>query len=266
MINIKNLIFIFALFAIIYSCSKKESTPSVTPPIVIKLSGCDSIKQGLLKTTSDSVRLVSCMTITSCDSVRFGILKPNTQDTLRLLTCIKISTDDSMRLGLLKIGQKYQGGIIAYFLVSGDPGFDANIKHGLIAATEDQSTGIRWYNGTNTTTGATKTAIGSGLSNTNTIITSQGEPKTSYAAGLARAYTGGGYTDWYLPSKDELNVLYLNRIAIGGFTVNKYWSSTEVLDNFSVYAWIQGFANGMNGLEGSGPKNFLYYVRAVRAF
>ena len=98
----KKLIFILFLFSILYSCSKKESTPPVTPPVVIKLSGCDSIKQGLLKTTSDTVRLVSCLTITGCDSVRFGILKPNTQDTLRLLSCIKITGCDSVRLGLVK--------------------------------------------------------------------------------------------------------------------------------------------------------------------
>ena len=98
----KKLIFIFSLFAIIYSCSKIESTTTVTPPVVIKLSGCDSIKQGLLKTTSDTIRLISCLTITNCDSVRLGILKPNTQDTLRLLSCIKITGCDSVRLGILK--------------------------------------------------------------------------------------------------------------------------------------------------------------------
>lgn len=69
---------------------------------MIKLSNCDSIKQGLLKTTSDSVRLVSCLSITGCDSVRLGILKPNSQDTLRLLSCIKITGCDSVRLGILK--------------------------------------------------------------------------------------------------------------------------------------------------------------------
>jgi uncharacterized protein (TIGR02145 family) len=94
----KRVFFIVSLFAIIYSCSKTDSTQ----PVVIKISGCDSIKQGLLKTTSDTVRLVSCVSITGCDSVRLGILKPNTQDTLRLLSCIKITGCDSVRLGLIK--------------------------------------------------------------------------------------------------------------------------------------------------------------------
>ena len=104
-------IFIFILFVIIYSCSKVESTPEVTPPVVTppvvtKLSGCDSIKQGLLKTTTDTIRLVSCLSITGCDSVRLGILKPNRQDTLRLLSCIKISGCDSLRLGILKANKQ----------------------------------------------------------------------------------------------------------------------------------------------------------------
>jgi hypothetical protein len=257
----KKSIYILSIFTLIYSCTKKESTPPVTPPVVIKLSGCDSIKQGLLKTTSDTVRLVSCVSITGCDSVRLGILKPNTQDTLRLLACIKISADDSMRLGLLKIGQKYQGGIIAYILVSGDPGYNANNKHGLIAANSDQSTGVVWHfylNNYNPSTYATGTAIGTGLANTNTIFYTYGT--LQYAAFLAKAYKGGEYTDWFLPSKDELNKLYINKLAIGGFDGYFYWSSSEVDDN---HAWSQSFVSG--GLLAN-TKASTSYVRAIRAF
>jgi hypothetical protein len=159
------------------------------------------------------------------------------------------------------IGQYFQGGIVAYILVSGDPGYDANTQHGLIAATSDQSTGFRWTIGVNTTTGATGTVIGTGLSNTNTIITSQGGTPTSYAAGLARAYTGGGYTDWYLPSKDELAKLYaMKQLGFGGFANNYYWSSSE-FDNAN--AWTQGFTNGTRLYN---VKYTTYYVRAIRAF
>jgi hypothetical protein len=158
------------------------------------------------------------------------------------------------------IGETYQGGKVAYVLQSGDPGYDATTPHGLIAATSDQSTGIRWYNGSYPTIGSTGTSIGTGLSNTNTIIASQGAIATSYAAGLARAYTGGGYNDWYLPSKDELNILYINKVAIGGFAGVRYWSSTEAGNNF---AWWQEFQYG--GYLNSNKSNS-YYVRAIRSF
>jgi hypothetical protein len=163
------------------------------------------------------------------------------------------------------VGSSYQGGIVAYVLASGDPGYDANTPHGLIVATSDQSTGIYWYNRpTYTITGATGTAIGTGLSNTNAIIASQGEIATSYAAGLARAYTGGGYTDWYLPSKDELNKLYINQTAIGGFTSTYYWSSSEVDQD---YAWSQLFSVFWNGYQNQNDKGVTnFYVRAIRSF
>ena len=68
------------------------------------------------------------------------------------------------------------------------------------------------------------------------------------------------YGDWYLPSKYELNLLYLQKVAVGGFASAFYWSSTE--DDNS-YAWVQTFVTG-NQINGS--KSTTYYVRAVRAF
>jgi hypothetical protein len=171
----------------------------------------------------------------------------------------------------LRVGDVYQGGKVAYILVNGDPGYDATTQHGLIAATSDQGRLITWdrltgsfplFQGTNR--GAIGTAIGTGFSNTNTIIVSQGTIATNYAAGLARAYIAGGYTDWYLPSKEELNKLYLNRFAIGGFMSNGlYWSSSENQNYPYHSAWLQDFGNG-------GPlssyKDFDVNVRAIRSF
>ena len=159
---------------------------------------------------------------------------------------------------ILTVGTSYGGGVIAYLLQSGDIGYDPSVQHGLIAATSDQSTGVRWYNGSNTITYATGTVIGTGLSNTMAIIANQGAG--SYAATVARSYTGGGFTDWYLPSKDELNELYINETAIGGFAGACYWSSSE---NSTYFALNQNFPSG---LQYTNYKNFPNSVRAVRAF
>ena len=151
----------------------------------------------------------------------------------------------------LRIGDSYQGGKIFYI--------DGTGLHGLIAATSDISTGAPWGDFGLTITGADGTAIGTG--NQNTIDIMAGCATPGIAARLCGDLVQGGYSDWYLPSKDELEKLYINRTAVGNFFNVQYWSSSE-RDSYDV--WMMDFSNG--------NKDYLdkYYnsfrVRAIRSF
>ena len=179
------------------------------------------------------------------------------------------AASNSVEPAITEVGNFYQGGVVFYIFVDGDKGYVTGETHGLIAAVADQSSSIRWWNGVFYTTGATETAVGKGSDNTDDIITTQGATATSYAAGLARAYNGGGYIDWFLPSKDELNQMYTNKATINttaaansgsSFSNGSYWSSTEPIFK---QAWYQGFSNGDQYKTWT---NNSFRVRAVRAF
>jgi hypothetical protein len=82
------------------------------------------------------------------------------------------------------------------------------------------------------------------------------------ALSVARDYRGGGYSDWRLPTKDELNLIYQNLKNIGNWGDNDYWSSSEEEDNSS-NAWEQWFNEGS---QTTSPKGYSWAVRAVRDF
>ncbi len=159
----------------------------------------------------------------------------------------------------LAIGDSYQGGIIFWL--------DATGQHGLIAATADQNTGIQWYNGTYRYTGTAGDGLYAGAMNTAMIVATQmaDNQSGSFAAKVCADYsvTVGGvtYGDWYLPSKYELNLLYLQKIAVGGFASAYYWSSTEYSNS---NAWTQNFDDGFQ--YSFGNKSITVRFRAVRAF
>jgi hypothetical protein len=111
-----------------------------------------------------------------------------------------------------------------------------------------------------TISGADGTAIGTG--NQNTIDIMAGCAEAGIAARLCGDLVEGGFSDWYLPSKDELNKLWLSKDAIGGFSNDYYWSSTEFDSN---NAWLQSFFNG-GQFDGAKTTPFPYSVRAIRSF
>lgn len=154
-----------------------------------------------------------------------------------------------------KVGDRGpSGGWIIY-----DKGYSSDGWRYLEAAPEDQSAGIQWYNGTTVVIGGTDKSLGSGKLNTQKIIAAQG--RGEYAASICADYRGGGKNDWFLPSKNELEILYKFMVdsGIGGSSSNYYWSSTEYDAD---YAWYTGENLSYPG----GTKYTTNMVRAVRAF
>jgi hypothetical protein len=117
-------------------------------------------------------------------------------------------------------------------------------------------------NQTSAVTGADGTAIGSGYQNSVDILNQSGAVvSSSTAATVARAFGGGSKSDWYLPSKDELNQLNLRNTTVGGFVGGAgYWSSSE---STASGAWGQSFPEGT---QLNFSKSFTQYVRPIRAF
>jgi gliding motility-associated-like protein len=195
----------------------------------------------------------------STDSCFVSILKANiinNDTTICKGNSIKISIDSSSLINYLAGTTGPAGGLIFY-----DKGNVTNGWRYLESANTD-IVGIPWWNGTLITTGATATSIGSGLQNTNTIITAQGAG--NYAATAAKNYTQGDYKDWFLPSRDELNLIYQNLKVKGLGNLNNdfYWSSSEFNVNG---AYRQVFTN-----QGGVDAGWKYFtngtVRPVRAF
>jgi hypothetical protein len=171
----------------------------------------------------------------------------------------------------LGLGTSYGGGTVAYILGAGDIGYDVNQQHGLIVSGDLTIPDINWGI-KNVVTGASggmpdnngnypPADLETGISNTNIIINSEG-PGTNYAAGLARAYIGGGYTNWYLPSASQMNAMKANLNAISRFTKVHYWTSTESY-SFAAYTL---YATSSPSIDSIDKINTQVGVRAVRSF
>jgi len=157
------------------------------------------------------------------------------------------------------------GGIV--FMTPSTLGNTSGLFYEAAPATWHSSSGdpqSAWCDNTTTALGAVTTDAGIGAMDGAAKTSVMLGVCTSGAANLADVYTstvnGVVYGDWFLPSKGELNQIYVNRIAIGDFASDYYWSSSEAAGNS---AWFQFFPFGN---QVSYNKGDALYVRPVRAF
>ena len=153
------------------------------------------------------------------------------------------------------VGMEAEGGIVFYV--------DETGEHGLVAALEDIGQ-LSWGCYGLSLPGADGTSIGTGYQNTIDIV--QGCSHSPIAASEALAYEEDGFSDWYLPSKDELFEMFLtignggSQGNIGGFVNDLYWTSS---DDSVYYSWFVDFENGSTNDQN---KSYTYYVRPIRSF
>jgi hypothetical protein len=182
------------------------------------------------------------------------------------------------------VGDFRDGGVVFYV----DPNDNA---HGLVCSINDFNNGQEntWWNGSSLIlVSGTETGVGTGKANTDKIIdamVSAGFNNLnyenpagyfSYAAGIARSYSYGGYTDWFLPSKDELYQLFLNRVAVSNTLTTiagagvfpsgsnyNYWTSSEYN---KTYAWLLKADSTTIQEVNNQDKKRQKFLRPIRAF
>jgi hypothetical protein len=194
-----------------------------------------------------------------------GVPNPTRGDAYLPVTIPVTAFADLFPVSNTNIGKLIGGGIVV-------AEWDENgVKKALIASLTDLGL-LPWTvpAQVNNLIGPTAQSWSDGLGNTNAIIAQTGvAATTAYAAGIAKLYLGGGFTDWYLPAAWELNMCYnsasvVNKIlGANGFQTNtwNYWSSTEITSN---NAWRVTFKEGTGFPSAKSSGGGITSVRAVR--
>jgi hypothetical protein len=170
------------------------------------------------------------------------------------------------------LGSNFQGGKIIYIFQAGDSDYIQGEVHGLIipiAAISNTTSNINnsWgslivsqFGCIGSLIGNTSTSLGSGIANTNAIIA---QCNTS-AAKLCDTLSINGYSDWFLPSKNEVAIIYQNYTLVGGVYPTQsqgVWSSSEINAN---NAWVCSFDGGGGWI--SLPKDYGFNIKPLRKF
>lgn len=197
-------------------------------------------------------------TATSSSDANITVNLDATDEPVNGSKCMKVSIaipDEVVSYPVHYIGERYQGGKIFYLT----PG--TNGKKGYIAAEVDTAESVFWSRLSDYpsyTTGATGTAIGTGKTNTAKMLALAAS--AGQAARFANELVIDGFSDFFIPSRDEAVEMYKRRFEIGGLGTKDYWTSTEL-------AWNKARAISMGrGSTFSNTKNNRCYLRAIREF
>lgn len=128
----------------------------------------------------------------------------------------------------VKVGDAYLGGVVAYLIQPGEPGYEKKHPHGLLAAKGDAGKLVKWQEAIN----------------------------------LAKEFRDGGFDDWRIPVKEDLLKLFNNKDLIGGFQVGNYWTS-QLSKEDDKGAYLINFYNGYTYTE---YMENAVYARFVRKF
>jgi hypothetical protein len=230
-----------------------------------EIHGTGFLSGATVKLTKDGEEDIICSSANvNSDVLITGVLCNTAQKSVGDWNIVVTNSDTGF--GTLTEGfeiQEYQlgdisplGGYIFYV----NPNSEVDGWKYMEASPNDLSTGIRWADDTTNLMGASEVVIGSGETNTN-MVTGNSDPVNS-AIELSLDYSVSGIDDWFLPSEDELSLMYTNLHlqGLGDFNASSYWSSTEA---DSTTSRRKSFGSGTTS---SSPKANFYGVRAVRRY
>ena len=144
----------------------------------------------------------------------------------------------------LQLGDTYGGGTIVYLLQPGDPGYDYYNQHGLIFGQfiYNAANGNylwKWAGPNPQISVTTSTALGAGAANTNAIVAAYGQVYKNAAAIQCYDSTYNGYTDWFLPSLNDLKAMipYAATLSSWLARIGDTWTSTQLnqSDAYEIY-------------------------------
>ena len=178
---------------------------------------------------------------------------------------MKKTTKGKKTLPKIEIGSYHAGGIVFYIDETGEHGLVMAPIEGFESLTDEYDYIVaeptQWGPMGLDVPGTSK-GLGSGRSNTDLILAAT--PGIETAASVCRDLNLNGYNDWYLPSRDDLSLMYQNVHTqnLGNFSYQFYWSSSQ---SYTGSAWALHFGTG-NFYQSSSKTSVNVQVRAVRAF